>query len=128
MGMRFDYDDFRLTYELRYLGSVEQDQRGIDAFDEAITGISDTCEGPPNDVLCRDIGFADNYFLHNLSAYYFGDRWTIGGGIRNVLDEEPPFVDGTEILSVNNAPIGTGYDLNGRVYFLNVTTSFGGGE
>lgn len=128
MGMRFDYDDFRFTYELRYLGSVEQDINGIDAFDDAITGGSDTCEGPPNDVLCRDIGFADNYFLHNASFYYFGDRWTIGGGIRNLLDEEPPFVDGTEVLSVNNAPIGVGYDLNGRTYFLNVTTSFGGGE
>ena len=128
VNMRFDYDDYRLSWETRYQGSVEQDIEGIDAFDEAITGGSDTCSGPPDDVLCRDIGFMKNYFLHNISAYYFGDRWTLGGGIRNVFDEKPPFVDGTEILSVNNAPIGVGYDLNGRVYFLNVSTSFGGGE
>ncbi len=128
LSARFDYDDWRVTYGLSYLGSVEQDIRGIDAFDQAITGIADTCSGPPNDVLCRDIGFADNYFLHNLSMYYFGDRWTFGGGIRNLFDEEPPFVDGTEIQSVNNVPLGYGYDLNGRTYFFNVSTNFGGGE
>ncbi|MDJ0760127.1 MAG: TonB-dependent receptor [Woeseiaceae bacterium] len=128
INMRFDYDDYRVSWETRYQGSVEQDIEGIDPFDEAVTGGSDACAGPPDDVLCRDIGFIENYFLHNISAYYFGDRWTIGGGIRNVFDENPPFVDGTEIQAVNNTPIGYGYDLNGRTYFLNVSTSFGGGE
>ena len=60
--------------------------------------------------------------------YYFGDMWTFGGGIRNVLNEKPPVVDGTEILSVNNTPIGYGYDINGRVFFFNVQVNFGGGE
>jgi len=79
-------------------------------------------------VLCRDYGDADNYFLNNVSLYYFGDRWTIGGGIRNVFDQEPPVVDSTEVLAVNNTPIGYGYDLYGRTYFLNLGVSFGGGE
>jgi iron complex outermembrane receptor protein len=61
-------------------------------------------------------------------VYFYGDRWTFGGGIRNVFNEEPPFVDGTEILAVNNAPIGYGYDLNGRTYFFNIAANFGGGE
>ena len=126
--LRFDYDDFRLTWETRYLGAVHQDPAGVDDFEDAITGFSDTCVGPPTDVLCRDYGDTENYFLHNVSLYYYGDRWTFGGGIRNLLDEEPPVVDGTEILSVNNTPIGVGYDLNGRVYFFNAVVSFGGGE
>ena len=126
-GLRFDYDNYRLTWETRYLASVKQDVDGIDAFSSAFSA-SDTCLGPPADVLCRDYGDTDNYFLHHLSLYYYGDRWTFGGGIRNLLDEEPPVVDGTEILAVNNTPIGYGYDINGRTFFLNVGINFGGGE
>ena len=37
-------------------------------------------------------------------------------------------IDGTEILAVNNTPIGYGYDLNGRVFFVNIVANFGGGE
>lgn len=126
-GLRFDYDNFRLTWETRYLASVKQDADGVDDFGTAFD-VSDTCLGAPGDVQCRDYGDTDNYFLHHLSLYYYGDRWTFGGGIRNLLDEEPPIVDGTEVLAVNNTPIGYGYDINGRVFFLNVGINFGGGE
>ena len=127
-GIRFDYDDLRFTWETRYLSSVQQNPLGVDDFEDAITGFSDTCVGPPTDVLCRDWGDTDNYFLHHTSVYYYGDRWTFGGGIRNVFNEKPPVVDGTEILSVNNTPIGYGYDINGRTYFGNISFNFGGGE
>ena len=125
---RVDYDDFRFVYELRYTGSVTQDEREIDDFDEAITGGSNSCSGPPDDVLCRDYADAENYFLHNVSFYYYGDRWTFGGGIRNMFDEAPPVVDGTEIQSYNNTPLGYGYDLRGRTYFFNVQVNFGGDQ
>ena len=126
-GLRFDYDDWRVTWETRYLASVKQDAAGVDAFSEATT-FSDTCLGPPNDVLCRDFGDTDNYFLHHLSVYYYGDRWTVGGGIRNLFDQEPPVIDGTEVQAINNTPLGYGYDANGRTFFLNVGVDFGGGE
>ena len=126
-GLRFDYDEWRFTWETRYLASVQQDPRGVDAFSTAFAN-SDTCLGPPDDVLCRDYGDGDNYFLHHVSLYYYGDRWTVGGGIRNAFDEAPPIVDGTEVLAINNTPIGYGYDLQGRTFFLNVGVSFGGGE
>ena len=51
---------------------------------------------------------------------------TFGGGVRNVFNTEPPLVDGSEVLAVNNVPIGVGYDLNGRVYFFNIQANFGG--
>ncbi len=124
---RFDYDDFRFTWETRYLSSVNQDPDGVDDFSD-INGIGDTCLGPPDDELCRDVGYTENYFQHNMSLYYYGDRWTLGGGVRNVFDEKPPFIDGTEILSINNTPIGYGYDVNGRTYFFNVAVTFGGGQ
>jgi iron complex outermembrane receptor protein len=128
LGLRADVDEWRVTWETNYLGSVEQDPLEVDEFDD-ISGIADTCLGPAaGDVLCRDVGFADDYFLHHLSLYYYGDTWTFGGGIRNVFDEEPPLVDGSEILATNNAPLGYGYDLRGRTYFLNIQAVFGGGE
>ena len=125
-GLRVEYDDFRVTWETRYISSVNQDPDGVDAFSTAFAA-SDTC-GVLDSNTCRDYGETDNYFLHNLSMYYFGDMWTIGGGIRNLLDEEPPVVDGTEVLAINNTPIGYGYDINGRVYFVNLQVNFGGGE
>lgn len=127
-GLRFDYDDWRFTWETRYLASVHQDPDGVDDFENVFNGVADTCFGPPADVNCRDYGDTDNYFLHHLSVYYYGDRWTVGGGIRNAFDQNPPVVDGTEILAVNNTPIGYGYDVQGRVFFLNVGIDFGGGE
>jgi len=125
--VRFDYSDWRLSWEMNYIGSMDQRPEGVDDFDDAISGISDTCFGPPDDVLCRDIGFADNYFRHAVSLYYFGDTWTLGAGIRNVFEEEPPFVDGSEVFAINNSPIGVGYDLQGRSYFFNASYNFGGG-
>ncbi|MCH8944033.1 MAG: TonB-dependent receptor [Proteobacteria bacterium] len=126
--IRLDYSDWRLSWETNYLSSMDQRPEFVDDFEDAINGLSDTCFGPPDDVLCRDIGFAENYFRHAVSLYYFGDTWTLGGGIRNVFDEAPPFVDGSEVFAINNSPIGVGYDLQGRSYFFNASYNFGGGE
>lgn len=112
--------DWRAVWETRYIGSVEQDVDGIDEFSD-INGIGDTCLGAPNDVLCRDIGFADSYMRHSFSVNWSKDNWGVGVGVRNIFEEEPPFVDGTEILSTNNVPLGYGYDLLGRTFFLNLT-------
>ena len=129
--LRFDYDDWRVTWETRYTGSVEQKPDEVEPFSDAFT-LSDTCLGPAfGDELCRDYANAENYFLHNISLYFYGDRWTMGGGIRNLFDESPPRVDTSTVgapTSVNNTPLGYGYDLNGRVYFLNVAVNFGGSQ
>ena len=125
--VRLEYSDWRLTWETNYISSVSQDPAVADPFSD-IFGIADTCFGPPDDVLCRDIGDADNYFRHGLSLFYAGDYWSVGGGVRNMFDEEPPFVDGSEIQAINNAPIGYGYDLQGRTYFLNAAYRFGGSQ
>ena len=130
LGLRADVEKFRLTWSVNYLGSVEQDADTIDEFGNVFDGGGDTCLGPDEgDFNCRDVGFADDYFLHSMSVYYYGDVWTFGGGMRNVFDTAPPLVDpdeGLEVLSVNNVPLGYGYDLNGRTYFLNIAASFGG--
>ena len=105
---------------------MDQDADGIDPmsdiYDSQDTGwTGDTCLGPDEgDVSCRDVGYGDEYWLHSASLYWYGDTWTFGGGVRNVFDTSPPLVDGNEVLAVNNVPIGAGYDLRGRTFFLNV--------
>lgn len=129
-AFRVEYGDYRFTWAVRYVGSVEQQSEGIDdysdVFDTNDTGFtSDTCIGVANGGTdCRDVGFADNYFKHDVSFYYNGDVWTIGGGVRNVFDEEPPQVDGNEVFSVQNTPIGVGYDLRGRTVFFELGRKF----
>ncbi|HLF32448.1 MAG TPA: TonB-dependent receptor [Xanthomonadales bacterium] len=123
LGLRFNVNDFRFTWVINYIGETVQDPDEVDEFGDVFGSngfISDTCLGPPDDVLCRDFGDTDDYWLNSASLYWYGDTITVGAGIRNVFDESPPLVDGTEVLALNNVPIGYGYDLMGRTYFINV--------
>ena len=124
-ALRLGWNDLTFTWETRMLGSVTQDVDSIDSFDD-ISGGSDTCVGPPSDLLCRDYAETGSYLRHSASLFYNADTWTLGGGIRNVFDKAPPKVDGSEVLSYSNTPIGYGYDLQGRVFFLDVAYRFGG--
>ena len=127
LGVRLDYDKWRLSWQANYIDGTKVDQRTFDEFDD-LSGNSNTCLGPPDDVLCRDIGATSDYMVHSVSLFYYGDLWRVGLGVRNVFDEAPPFVDSTEVFSINNTPIGNGYDLNGRRMFLNLHVNLGGGE
>jgi iron complex outermembrane receptor protein len=124
-ALRFEWDKWNLTWETRYIGSVGQDPEDVDAFSD-VNNLSDTCLGPPDDVLCRDFAEADEYFRHSVSLFYNADTWTAGAGVRNVFDEKPPIVDASEVLSFSNTPIGYGYDLQGRMFFFDVAYRFGG--
>lgn len=125
---RAEVGDYRFTWSTRYLGSVQADQDLLDAypFSNWLNGEEMyTCLGPDEgDVNCRPVGWADNYFRHDVSVYFMGDVWTIGVGSRNVLDEAPPLVDGRVVFSGFNVPYGVGYDVNGRTYFANIAARF----
>ena len=126
LNVRADYGKWRFAWTTFYLGSVHQDPDGLDDWEEGITGVSDTCYGPPDDLLCRDVGFADDYYMHSVSLGRIGDQLQISGGIRNLFDTPPPVVDGNEVFSTNNSPIGYGYDYRGKRYFLTVRYLIGG--
>ena len=129
--LRLDYDRWRLTWSSRYVGNQYQDPANVDNWahinSPASVGATSTCLGPPDDLLCRNAGDVDDYWVHHVSVTYRGDTWLVRGGARNVFDEWPPQVDADEwATDVNNTPIGAGYDLNGRTMFLAVEYSFGG--
>jgi len=134
---RLNYDDWTVSWFTRWVGSVEQDEDGIDEFGNAFgvdtdndgfgDTFGDTCGGPAiGEVNCRDVGFADDYFVHNIGLSYNNDDtdWGFTLAVSNVFDTEPPLVDGQEVTSISNAPIGAGYDLNGRKLFMQVRKSF----
>lgn len=67
------------------------------------------------------------YYLHSVSLSYSDSvsKWKVTGGIRNIADKTPPSVSsGTGVNRVGNAPLYSGYDYQGRRFFLNVSKSF----
>ena len=134
MNMRLDYDRWRLTWSSRYLGNYENYDGGDEEWGSIYGGtdqpipFSSTCLGPPDDLLCKDLEYAGDYWLHSTSLRYGADTWLVRMGVRNVFDISPPQVDRTAVWSdVNNSPRGMGYDFDGRVFFATARINFGGG-
>jgi iron complex outermembrane receptor protein len=129
----FRTGDWTLSFASTFIDDVEQRDDQIDDWGNAF-GLendeerfieSDTCLGVARgDVECRDVGFIKNYVVHTASAYYRTDNMVIGMGVRNLFDKEPPMVDGSEIDSKSNVPLGYGYNINGRNYFVNLEYTF----
>ena len=129
------------TWQTRYIAPVEQSNEGIDPLSDAFgrgpdgqpTGfIGDTCTGggstngnvPGDGIFCRDVGFAGHYFVHAVSVRYRASRWEARIGITNLFDRDPPEVDGNEVFSISNVPVGNGYDLDGREFFGSIKYRF----
>ena len=142
-----DYDNWRLTWQTRWIGEVEQQEDGIDPLSDAFgygpdgefTGFfGDTClgggsrdaDGTPNGIVagdgvyCRDIGYADDWFEHTISLRYRADTWEARVGVTNLFDKNPPLIDTNEVFGVSNTPIGNGYNLDGREFFASISYEF----
>lgn len=145
-------DNVTFTWSTRFIGDTEQQEDGIDPLSDAFgrgpdgqpTGfIGNTCLGNGsgiNDpvtgefipdgvvegdgVFCRDIGFADEYFVSNASVRVEFDRFDVRVGVSNIFDESPPLIDTNEVFGISNIPIGNGYDYNGREYFASIAVRF----
>ena len=120
-------DKWRATWTTNIISSVETDEEdlGVTDFTNYVDGGAVTCGGPArNDVNCRPVFFADDYFTHAVSIRYTEDDWSLLAGVNNVFDKKPPLVDPSEVFSVSNVPIGNGYDLFGREFFLRLRKSF----
>lgn len=67
---------------------------------------------------------APNYILHNISAQYRGDNWSVTAGVRNLSDKKPPRISNGIISTIGNSPLYSGYDYLGRTFFLNISKTF----
>lgn len=125
INLRAEWGNYRFTWATNFIGAVTADADAQPDWSDAWNQ-SDTCLGPDRgDVRCKNIVDIGKYRLHSASLYYYGDRWTLGAGVRNVFDEDPPRVDFNAPLRVQSGtPIGLGYDINGRTYFINIATKF----
>lgn len=128
------FNQMRIQLSTRVLGRQDQDDRFEDAFGSVPSFQSNTCLGPnprppfEPDVECRDIGESGSvYYTHTLSFTMARPTWRATAGIRNLTDEEPPFVDETEVFSWSNTPLGAGYDLMGRAVYASFTYRLGSG-
>ena len=124
--LQVDYDRWRFVWTSRYVGNQDPDPLGVDDWDD-ISGIGNTCLGPPDDILCRDVDFAGNYWVHHGSVSYRADTWSVIAGSRNLFDTWPPQVDGNEVFANNNTPRGASYDIDGRAYFIGFSYQVGEG-
>jgi len=75
---------------------------------------------------CRDVGFADDYWVHNAGVSYNNEDndWGVTLSVSNIFDREPPRADSSEVVTVGNAVIGNGYDLEGRKFFIQLRKGF----
>ena len=84
------------------------------------TGAYDQSPGPGTGTNLRIIG---HYDVWNVGLAYAGFRnWTLSGGIKNLLDRDPPFSNQTQSFQVGYDP--TYADPHGRVYWLGVRYAF----
>ncbi|QZH73863.1 MAG: TonB-dependent receptor [Erythrobacter sp.] len=76
-------------------------------------------------LFCRDVGFAEDYFVHTISLRYdFNEDITLRAGVTNIFDTNPPLIDTNEVFGISNTPIGNGYDLDGREFFASASIRF----
>ena len=115
--LSLNYKDFRLNWSTRWI------QGGI--VDEPTDFTNNSIACPLEGELCRPISSTPNYDVHTVSlSYTYDSDYTINFGVRNVFNTSPPRVDRTDVFSVNNNPIGVGYDTRGRSFFATVRAKF----
>ena len=122
--------DMLFRWSTRILSPMSHDPEFEDLWSDAqLGGSADTCLGPPDDLLCRDVEDTGRYLLHSLSVnYYGGGGMGLGVGVYNVFNTEPPLIDTAGgVTTLGNRPLGYGYDLTGRSYFLSFTYILAGG-
>ncbi|WP_244935409.1 TonB-dependent receptor domain-containing protein [Parashewanella spongiae] len=123
--LRMEYDNFVFNWQTQYIGGGREDW--LDDDEEDFTSDNIGCRGLRNadgsEVLCREVGFTDDYFTHTASVGYEWDNYYIAFTVRNVLNEAPPRVDPNGSWSSNNVPLGVGYSQP-RSFVLSASARF----
>lgn len=116
-ALAMTYSDFTFQWQMRFIQGGEEDNPGD--FDT----LGDPCFADP-DVSCRPIYYTTDYDVHNASVTWQNGKYSISAGVRNVFNTAPPLVDPAGVFSLNNIPLGIGYDLAGRSFFMRAGITF----
>ncbi|WND01388.1 TonB-dependent receptor [Temperatibacter marinus] len=111
------YNDFSLRWSTLFIGGGQADDPGD--FDNLNNGCADL----PG-VSCRAIWYTEDYDIHNVSLSWSNGQYSISGGVRNIFNTAPPLVDPAGVFSLSNIPLGVGYDLYGRSFFVRAGVTF----
>jgi iron complex outermembrane receptor protein len=65
-----------------------------------------------------------NYVTHDVSVQYTESTWELTAGIHNIADTKPPSISYGFYDRVGNAPLYSGYDYEGRTFFVDLTKKF----
>jgi iron complex outermembrane receptor protein len=108
-----NWRDWSFLWQSRYIDSMIEDN---DDPEDPVTSALYSCvrDGVAP---CLFYDNLDSYLIHDVSAAWRGDSFTVRFGVTNVFDEPPPLTNNNGL----NLLGGIGYDLRGRTLFLNVT-------
>jgi len=98
-------DDLTVLYNAQYIQGMDNDYTDWDDNDEPYT-----------------VKYAtDDVIYHNISAAYnMNDRWSINGGVKNLLDTDPEYVYNASDMNTDASV----YDVIGRTYFMSTSYKF----
>ena len=104
-SMNYTYKDWRVRYGVEWIDAVSDYEFYGDNSATSVFAIKD-------------------YFLHAMSIRYQPDKWGFTLGVRNLTDRDPPVISSGRYNRIGNAALYSGYDYQGRTFFLNVTKEF----
>ena len=117
----FVMDNWAVAWRSRFVGEFALDASDVDASNN---GSRDACNVLGGPTTCIKAHAGDSIWYHDLSLTYEADEWSITGGVRNLLDEEPPLIDQGQGPARMNMVVQSTYDLYGRRLFLNASKRF----
>ena len=118
----FSSNNWGVSWRSRFVGEFAKDAEDInDSRNRTGQTACNVLGGPTT---CIKAHAGDSIWYHDLSVTYEADEWSVTGGIRNLLDEEPPMIDQGEGPARMNMVVQSGYDLFGRRFFVNATKRF----
>lgn len=120
MNNRFTRGDWSILVRNRYLGEQASIRNVVGTnYGERIQASSE---------LGGDaVDSWDAVWYHDLSISLDRDTWAITAGVNNILNEEPALVDQNAsgaTQASGNEVLGSGYDILGRRFFINVSKAW----
>ncbi len=117
----FDYANFGFRWRTGWSNNTTRPNQTLSAIDER-------CRHLVPETSCRPLSRTPDYFLHNASILYTSPGlWSVILGVTNVFDNPPPLLSNDSFATTElNIPLGAGFNVTGRSYFMSLAVNIGG--